>query len=225
MVKSLRVPLLLLTVAMVVFGAFSMASAQTPNLTHTIAKVSQAPTIDGNLSDATWLQASLKGSKLVSDISHDASRLTPYPRVAYLAYDESALYVGVIVYAPDTSKLVTNMPAASHNDEVEVFLAPDNNGYHQFIITAGGDIAHNTRGVVKNANAEVEYEVSVTDIKWTLELAIPFESLGHTPSAGDEWKININGRQVGAGDQWLAWNPTYGGFHNDARFGNLVFGE
>lgn len=220
----LKLSTLILALAATLLLSAGLAAAQTPNLEFTIPRINQAPTIDGGLADTAWVQASQRGGKTVVDLDHLGSQLTQYPRVAYLAYDDKALYLAVVAYVPDPSKLVTDLPAASHNDEIELFLAPDSSGYHQFIVTAGGDLQHNTRGTVPTS-VDVQYAVKVSDIKWTVELAVPFEALGKEPSAGDSWTFNINGRQVGAGDQWLAWNPTYGGFHNPARFGKLVFGE
>jgi len=222
--QRLKLSALMLALAATLLLTAGLAAAQTPNLEFTIPRISQAPVINGDLSDNAWVQASQRGGKTVVDLDHLGVKLTPYPRVAYLAYDDTALYLAVVAYVPDPSTLVTDLPAASNNDEIELFLAPDSSGYHQFIVTAGSGLQHNTRGSVRT-DVQVEYAVQVSDIKWTVELAVPFEALGVKPSAGDSWTFNINGRQVGPGDQWLAWNPTYGGFHNPDRFGTLIFGE
>lgn len=220
-----RIRIVLLVVALALAFTAAITSAQTANFTHTIASVTAAPNVDGVLTDATWLQASQKGSKVAIDINHTATALVPYPRVAYLAYDDEAIYVAVVAYVPDPDKLVTNMSTTSHNDEIEVFLGPASGGYHHIIVTAGGEMSHRQYNTQTSDGIELHHAVKVDDIKWVVELAIPFESLGETPSAGDQWKLNLTGRQVGAGDTWIAWNPTYGGFHNDSRFATLVFGD
>lgn len=202
-------------------GAF--ASAQTPNLSFTVPRVSQAPKVDGALNDATWLQASQKGGKTVVDLNHTGNALTQYPRVAYLGYDDNALYVAFVIYAPNPKALVTGNPGASNNDEVEIFLSAVPGGYNQILVTADGTMDQNVRGSA--APVEVSHAVAVGDISWIVEVAIPFKSIGRTPKAGDKWTLNLNGRQIAAGDMWLAWNPTYGGFHNEARFGTIIFGE
>lgn len=216
-----------LILSLLLVASAALVSAQTANYTHIVAKVTGAPQIDGLLNDATWLQASQQGSKIVVDIHSGGSNITQYPRVGYLAYDETALYVAVVAYEPNVDSLVTNPTSPWSADEIEIFLqAGDDPGFHQIVITSAGDHAHLTpRGTVTAPHLEYEFATNVSDINWTIEVAIPFESLGHQPEAGDEWKLNLNGNQFSNGGGYIAWNPTYGSFQNAARFATIVFGD
>jgi len=210
----LGVVVLLSLVVSVVAGA-----ATNPNLKVVIPKAAKAPVIDGKLNDPAWLNASIKGAKVVSDVDNTGSVLTPYPRIAYLTYDDKALYVAFTIFAPDVTKLETSFPAFSHNDEIEVFLQPFKTGSHlQYGVTASGA----TGGTGTGAEVVVFRE----GIRWVVEMAIPWTSTGgKAPQPGDEWGLNLCGRQVAFGDQWIAWNCTFGGFHNPSMFGTAIFGE
>jgi len=197
-----------------------VAAAQTPNLEVTVPKVAEGPQIDGALGDKAWLTASLKGGKVVQDLNHTGTQLTAYPRVIYLCYDDEAIYAMYVAFAPDIAKLKTSGANPWDNDEIEFFLQPEGKSYFQINVDAGEKLAVSAGGP-----DEVSYAVSKGDIKWQVELAVPFESIGVTPEPGDTWKIGLCGRQISVGDMWLTWNPTYGGFHNTGRFGTLVFGK
>lgn len=64
--------------------------------------------------------------------------------------------------------------------------------------------------------------------RWTVDLAIPFRSLGlpGPPRPGDEWRVNFYRIDRGEKDAYLAWSPTLKrpvDFHVPARFGVLRF--
>ena len=215
MMKMSRFVVLSALVGLLALAA-GIVSAETPNFTITIPKIS-APTIDGDLSDAAWLEASQKGGKVVVDQHHQGVAISQYPRVAYIGYDESAVYVAFVIYSPDPSKLVGDSPNWWDNDEVEIFLEPGKAGsYTQIGVTSAGAIAPDG----------VKAAVKKEGIRLTIEVAIPYSVLGaDAPKVGDKWGLNLNGHQVADGDMWVCWNPTYGGFHNAARFATAIFGE
>lgn len=212
----MRTRTLLLMISLI--AALSVGSAaQTPTLTMTAAHVSEAPVIDGVLDDAAWLTASRLGSKVVVDLAHTGDSITQLPRVAYVAYDDTALYVGFVNSTPDPDGLAKDVEDLIHqNDDVEVFFGPDRNSYHQVIVDAAGRTK-------EDVGAQVA--LGKTAVDWVVELAIPFEAFGQTPKAGDAWKINLTGHQVADGPIWLTWNPTYGTFLNPDRLATVVFGE
>jgi hypothetical protein len=215
-VKRIHVLGLVVLLSLVVSA---VAGAANPDLKVVIPKASKAPVIDGKLNDGAWLNASIKGAKVVIDVDNNGVVLSQYPRIAYLTYDDKALYVAFAIFAPDAMKLETSFPAFSHNDEIEVFLQPFKTGSHlQYGVTASGATGGTGTGA--------EVVVSRDGIRWVVEMAIPWTSTGgKAPKAGDEWGLNLCGRQVAYGDQWLAWNCTFGGFHNPAAFGTAIFGE
>ena len=193
------------------------AVASAANLELVIPKARTAPKIDGKLNDAAWLQASIKGSKVVIDVDNTGSWIVEYQRVAYLTYDDEALYIAFVIFAPDVNKLETSQSNWWQNDEVEIFLDPNQKGIHtQFGVTASG---------YKNLDT-FEAAIDKSGIRWVVETAIPWSAVNATaPKVGDKWGLNLTGHQIAAGESWVAWNTTYGAFANPSRFGVVTFGE
>lgn len=213
-VKRSTVVLLVLTLAL----AFSaIASAATPNLELVIPKAKAAPKIDGKLNDAAWLNASINGGKVVIDVDNTGSWIVDYPRVGYLTYDADALYVAFRIFAPDVTKLLTTDPSWWNNDEIEIFLDPNQKGLAtQFGVTAGGQT---------NSDA-IKAAIDKSGIRWTVEVAIPWGAVNaKAPAVGDKWGLNLTGHQIAAGTSWVAWNTTYGAFNNPSKFGVVTFGN
>ncbi|MCK9222545.1 MAG: sugar-binding protein [Limnochordia bacterium] len=219
--------MLALTILIALLGLSVTVLAMEPNLELIAAKVTEKPEIDGFLNDAAWVQASEKGAKVVMDLDSTSVKLTSYPIVTYVAYDDNALYVGYSVFVPDASKIKTDGEKAWQNDEVELFLkVPSQPDYRHICVDAGGKIGVDDSTYQEDPvfAGKIDCTVKVHDVRWIAELAIPFEAFGVTPKKGDTWKIGLCGYQS-VGDFWLTWNATYGGFHNEARFGTLVFGD
>lgn len=200
------------------FGAQAFA-AQTPNLSITATKVSKAPVIDGKLDDEAWLIASQMGSKVVVDLNDPATAIAVYPRVAYMAYDDTNLYLSYVIFSPDANKLETSGFAVTQNDEVEINVQPAEKWY-KVSVDAGGQVL-----VRDGAFDGVKVAMSKEGIRWVVEISIPFVGLNAIPKAGDTWRVGLYGRQVAAGSFWITWNPTYGSFNNPDRYGYLVFGQ
>ncbi|HHT27255.1 MAG TPA: hypothetical protein GXZ82_08435 [Firmicutes bacterium] len=176
----------------------------------------QAPVLDGKLDDAAWLEASIVGGKAVIDMSNTVDRLTPFPRVAYVAYDDANLYIAYSIYTANPDGLITSGAAPASNDEVEVFLQPaGRDDYIQAMVDAGG--------MVRVPTYNLQFAIGKTPIQWIVEMAIPFSEIGSTPKSGDVWKINFAGRQLADGDTWVCWSPTYGSFKQPQYFGSVTF--
>jgi len=200
----------------VALGTFAAAA----NLEMTVPKVKKAPTIDGKLNDAAWLEASINGGKTVVDLDNNGVMLTEYPRIAYICYDDTALYIAFKIFAPDVNKLMTTAGSIWSNDEVEIFLEPNKKGaYTQWGIDAGGNIDSS------DPSKKIEHAITKSGICWNVEAAIPWKSVGVTPKVGDKWGLNLCGHQIATGAVWVCWNCTFGGFHNPSAFGTIVFGN
>lgn len=207
-----------IVLALLVVASLSfIVAAETPNLSLTIAKVDKAPVIDGILDDAAWVTASQNGSKAVIDMAETGAVVSPFPWVAYMAYDDTALYIAYVTYTQNSDNLVDNIGIWS-NDHVELFIAPAGQSFRHL----GWDIAGS-----QNATAEQMSTIAIrkTGIQAIYEVAIPFEKLGATPVPGAVWTGNLTGLQVADSGQWMCWNPSYGRFANELRFGSFTFGR
>lgn len=190
-------------------------------------RVERPPSIDGELNDSAWMAASAGGGKAVVDIAHTGDALTAYPRVAYIAHDGTNFYVALSIPIPASDRLVktvtTDGGALWEDDEIELFIQPAGlDTYRHLGMNAAGAITTES-GDGQAWLANVAGVSKVDGARWVIELSIPFTDIGVVPRAGEIWGFNLTGHQVGPGELWITWNPTYGAFNNPDRFGELVF--
>jgi hypothetical protein len=206
----------LLVFGLLLVGAGNSLEASSANLEMYIPKVAE-PVVDGILNDATWLNASTQGSKYIIDLSHMAEKISSTPRIGYVGYNTSGLYVAFVVFAPNLQKLVINQPSWWNNDAVEVFVnIPGSSAIYELGVIS--------TGYASDSNVKVAMVKS--GIKWTVEVIIPWSSFGTgMPKFGDVWNMNLCGRQIATGDMWVAYNTTYGKFANPAKMARAVFGQ
>lgn len=207
-------------IVLVIFAmATPVLAADPPILSVPAAFTAQAPVIDGVLDDSAWLTASQMGAKAIVDQDNLSTKISDFPRVVYLAYDNQSLYIGFYISTQDSNALTIDADSYWNNDEVEVALVcPEPYGYNKVTVIADGTV------VEESGTGQVRAAVSKTATSWTVEIMMPFECLWvDAPKAGDTWRIGIYGHQITDGAMWLTWNPTYGKFTNKNRFGYLVF--
>lgn len=185
----------------------------------TALKVGKPPKLDGRLDDAAWRGTALHGSVLSGFLRCDCAKLAKHQPVAFLAYDDENLYLGVHTHVPDTTRLKadgTREEFGWHDDLVQVFLEPELNGryYHK---------AFNSKGVTDDPDIKVATAVEAS--RWTLEAAIPWRVVRFIPGEGKALGFNLVAYQTPDEGEWLSWAPVYGGAHKPERFGYLVLGE
>ncbi len=196
------------------------------------------PAIDGNPDDACWKSA----AKLnFSDdiMGGDAA----YKTHASILWDDKNLYLAFVNDEPNTAGMVLRQSkkdaSAIWDDEsMEMFFEPQaktagESEYYQFIINANGVVwdAHFKEGVAvpTDWDSNCTVKTKIENGKWTLEAAIPLDSMGLG---------NLNGKTVTAnfyrsrsngdtgGEEWSAWFPAMScRFYEPSRFGYLDFTE
>ncbi len=205
--------------------------AQLPVLT--VPRWSQPPVVDGKLDEPQWRVAAIASPFWESNSSVP---MPPYMETrGLLAYDENALYIGMVCRALYPNRLVADQRQRDAfgiwlDESVEVFLAsPDSpERYAHFIINARGTV-YDELGFDVGWNAQITAAVHTDAEGWTIEIAIPWKSLPFDVdlNASDKPLLRLNlGRnhhQRGeeAVSHW-AWSPTFGWFHNTQRFGVVM---
>lgn len=216
-----------------ILSVVSTAHAQVPNHTLTIPRISTVR-IDGDLTDIGWTEASEKGAKIVSDLSGDGRRRSPYPRVAYVGYDSTAFYVGGVVYSPDAAKLRGGSGRSLYQgDCIELIFQTDPARRQDFVylgVSVSGDVCVIPFAAAGTPPAYdeslVKAKASRDDIRALIEVAIPWTFLQVAPPrAGDTWKFNLGGHHAADLNQYTYWNPIYGGFQDPNRFATITFGK
>ncbi len=189
-----------------------------------IGRAAAAPRLDGQLDDATWA-AALQLDLLDSP----AGAVITQPTQAWLAWDDTALYVAARCTERQMDRLRTAVGAADGrvwtDDAFELLLQPAGAAYYH--------LAVNPRGVLYDARVAGQAQpawssgatlgVGQGDGAWTVELALPWAALGGRP-APTGWRANL-GRERPNGREISSWAPVGGRFANLARWGVWQFGE
>ena len=191
-----------------------------------IGKAAAAPAIDGDLSDACWKAAEVKG--IWVDV-YTGTPAKPQPK-AYLCYDDTNVYVGFLNPETKMKDLVCEATerdgAVWTDDSNELFIDPSagKKDYCQFIVNTKG-VIYDGRGRDGDWDSKVTVAVKKTDDGWSLEMAIPLKDLGVVGSPkGQTWTANFcRNRQTEGEAQAHGWADTSESFHNPEAFGKLVF--
>ena len=204
---------------------------------------------DGRLDEAVW-QTTQADS--LGEIG--MGKVTVKTQVR-MVYDDKDLYLGIVCNEPLIDRLASDW-WKSHGrdgkvytqDSLEIFLDPvgDLRQYYHLICSAIPDSKYDAAFGLQQDPIHPLYNKSDLDWngewtskgtidqqakRWSVEVVIPFESLGvSAPSKGSIWKMNL-GRErfvqnAHRGDPELyMWSPNLEerSFHSLAAFGDLVF--
>lgn len=179
----------------------------------TVARVEQAPKIDGRLSEGEW-----PGKPLTDFMIRHTYRVAENPTRVWLAYDAENLYVGgdavMMSDYPIAKVREKDNTAIVYDDAFEILLDVDqdkrdfyrvamnprrtvmdgigfNNSFgssdlvHLHLLVAG-------RGFSTAWDSEAKVGTGLGDESWTFEMAIPWKSLGvETPEAGKDFGLQL----------------------------------
>jgi len=184
-----------------------------------IERTGAAPTIDGDLDDATWQR-----EPDIPALGLLANGDAPTQATAvWMTYDDAGVY---IAFRCEESQM--NLLVAKHtergaplyqDDDVEVFVeTPGATAVQQFAVNAIGAISDNFGN-----QAPWTADATWQDDRWTVEMFIPFEVLGvaSAPAPGDSWGMQF-GRQEKPSGETTSWTPGRG-FNVPEGFGLVVF--
>ena len=185
----------------------------------------QAPILDGRLDETIWQrEPDLRDFLMIS-----MDRKAPVATSAWVTHDQTKLYLAVRCTEPKLDDLETladhrDDPRCWQDDSIELFVDAnlDRSTYYQIIVTAAG-ITMDGRGMNHLWNGQYEHATGREAHGWTVEMAIPWETLGHNrPTAEGVVGLNlVRNRKAGGSPETFQWQPTQGNNHKPAVFGNL----
>lgn len=193
-----------------------------------VARVSEAPVIDGELGDEAWSRA----AELTAFEAMQAGA-TPARTTGRIAYDDRALYLSFEAHhdaplAPPIGADYRDAPVYALADNLQIFLRATASGGSQVQLAFDHegnlfDMANND----KEWNADWTVVVKKGDSVWRAEVSIPFEALmppfDARPESGDVWSGNFCRSRPAQGEN-SSWSATHGArFTDTAFFGELVF--
>lgn len=177
-----------------------------PEKTITAIRVNpNPPKIDGVLDDEVWQIAPLASGfrQRDPDEGKPASEETSFQ----IAYDDEALYIGIMCYDSQPDKIVRRI---YRRDQIQygetdwIGLRLDPHHDHQtgfgFAITPSGSFADNIiindGGFDGTWDSVWEVRTAINDKGWSVELKIPYHALRFSPKEEYTWGINLDRRII-----------------------------
>ncbi len=169
-----------------------------PRLEAVRIEKSEAPAIDGDLSDPAWAKAAT--TEAFYQVEPDEGAAPTERTRAYLMYDSENLYVGFYLYdsEPDkiTAKLMARDSSLRQEDAVRVMLDPFGTFRDGFFFGTNANGAR-VDALIENSNTIRTEWNTIWNVKskivadgWVAEYAIPFRSISIDASL-DEWGLQF----------------------------------
>jgi len=191
-----------------------------------VVRTMPAPHLDGKLEKGEWRDATKIGT-----LAENIAGGTPHAATeVVVGHGTTELYIAFRCQEPKLPSAVRTRfdkhdGPVWNNECVEVFLDPDADrvSYMHFLVDLLGQ-RHDLLGSDSHGfNPKWRAQVAEGKDRWSVEIAIPFSSLGASPpQPGTAWYGNFC-RERKVVNELSAWQPTGGSFAAPGRFGLLVF--
>ena len=162
-------------------------------------RAARAPVLDGRLDDPCWAAATpVTGFQRINTKSPAACQT-----IAYVACDATHLYVAAKCLEPDPRRIRAKARPRDRDglfgdDIVEIMLDPtrSQSDYYQLVVSAAGatfDAFRRNGGRLVDDRWDGRWQAKafVGADHWSVEVAIPFASLGLTPQVASTWGFNL----------------------------------
>jgi len=201
-----------------------------PSVTAVRIEPSEAPTIDGDLSDPVWEKAAVL-DQFIQKNPNPGEPATEKTIVRIL-YDENNLYFGVYNYDSNPDAIIARSMSRDGplytTDSFVIQLDPlqTRHNAQSFEVGASGgrvdEVEQNNTQEIDQWNAIWIARVKRVPDGWTAEVSIPFRSLSYDPTKPN-WGFDFRRRIYHKNEQvyWSGWNPTLE-FTNLSQNGDLL---
>lgn len=169
-----------------------------PEVTAVRIETSEAPNIDGDLSDPAWQKAAVVDEfyQLEPKEGNSASERT----VVRILYDQNNLYFGIMSYDDEPDKITAKIKARDgtieNDDSIRIYLDPNmtrRNGYIFEVNPLGARLdalLQNNVDSLPTWNALWDAKARILPDGWSIEVAIPFRSVSY-PRDRSDWGFDI----------------------------------
>jgi len=209
--------------------AIDATGATRPIATATRISSDEAPSIDGDISDAIWARAT--PIEDFDQLEPDDAAAPSERTIARILYDENNIYFSFYAYDSDPSGISANLMSGpyglSADDFVRVFLDPSRSRRNAYLFEVN-PIGARSEAVIQN-NTDFIFEWStvwgakarIVEDGWTAEIVIPFRSISYDHEMGD-WGLEMM-RLVRRKSERIRWaNPDNALFSTDvSRAGTM----
>jgi hypothetical protein len=192
-----------------------------------VFKLVKPPVIDGKLAENEWPATGWESDFTTLGKPDPAVKQTSF----ILGSTEDALYLAVKCLEPDLanrSLFQKDEVEIWKHDGLEFFLTqPGAENYFQFLISAAGNRFLLKFRPKQEAGGE-GWESAASDFEggYIVEIKIPFALIGAQPKAGDMWRFNLARNCLTPNaDRHSSWAQTGSSFHDQEKFGTMLFLE
>ncbi len=185
--------------------------------------------LDGGLNDPAWSQAAV-----ATDFRLQGSRvLAAQQTLVRMMYDDKALYIGVECRESRMDKILMSSKGLDSagvftDDTVELFIGqrPNFEETYWHVAITPGNARYDDVAIEKDYNLKMDSATKLGKDAWTVEIVIPFASLGLKEApAGKAWRGNICRIRKPDPREVSAWNAIEAGFHAPKLFGVWRFAQ
>lgn len=182
-------------------------------------RAAAAPRIDGLIDEPAWQAATS-----VRDFRHSAGQQPGYATEARVCYDATALYFAFRCaetnMAGVLATVVEHDGGVYTNDAVEVLLGAPALGksYVQLAVNSAG-VLYDGKALDKTYTSHAQTAAARDAEGWTVEIALPWESLGGKPQEGTI--PMLLGRDRPQSRDFVQYPPLNSGHHRPEMFGWL----
>ena len=192
------------------------------------------PRIDGKLDDELWLRA-----QAIDDmVQNDPNNMQPPTErtVVKIAYDDRSVYVGVINYMKDPSKITTALGRRDtfpRSDSIKITFDPRHDHLTAYTFDSNPLGVQGDMTWFDDSRSSTDYD-AVWDVRtqidkdgWTAEFRIPFSQLRFTITPGQSvvWGFNVR-RDIVYNAEMIRWVATPRGAQGFvSRFGHVTFAK
>ncbi len=179
--------------------------------------------LDGRLTEELWSKAS---KVLLTNAPQGRPSPPTQKTYTYIFYDNDNLYIAYECFEDSMNEILASQRTGGsvwNDDCVELFIQPDIENQPEYIFHL----------IINPKNAKTDELGLYTSWssatrryknKWTVEIILPFSTLGFIPEKGTSWKINFN-REERPHSEYQSWAPVRNSFHDTERFGFAVFNQ
>jgi hypothetical protein len=193
-----------------------------------------SPRIDGRLDDEGWASA-----QAIEDmVQNDPDNMQPPTErtVVKVLYDDRSVYVGVINYMRDRSKITTALGRRDtfpRSDSIKITFDPRHDHLTAYTFDSNPDGVQGDMTWYDDTRSSTDYDAvwdvrtQITNEGWTAEFRIPFSQLRFTLTPGEAvvWGFNIR-RDIVYNAEMIRWVPTPRGAQGFvSRFGHITFAK
>ncbi|MCR6651392.1 MAG: carbohydrate binding family 9 domain-containing protein [Cellvibrionaceae bacterium] len=175
-----------------------------------VARIAEAPVLDGRLDDAVWQRVEPIGE--LTQVAPEAGRPAPVATRVRLAQDGATLYVGIeALELPGYARSARQTRRDADfdgDDHVTLVLDPARAGRNGYLFRVNARGAQFDALIFDSAELRADWDaiwdarVQAVDGGWTAELAIPLHAL--TASGSGDWGLNVE-RYLAATGERLRW--------------------